>query len=286
MEEILFTKMHGAGNDYIYINCLDSVPENVEELAIAMSDRHTGVGSDGLILIMPSEVADFRMRMYNADGSEGMMCGNASRCIAKYVHDYGLTDKSVIALETRAGVKTLTLHTDESGDVRSVTVDMGKPDFSSRAVPVATDADTLIDSPVSTSTGDYRITAVSMGNPHGVIFLDSAPTDEHVLVAGRELERHPMWPERANIEWAHVLGRHLIEMRVWERGSGETMACGTGACAVAVAAATLGLTDRDVTVRLRGGDLKITWNASDGHVLMSGPAATVMEGRYFTNRTK
>ena len=281
MEEILFTKMHGAGNDYLYVNCMDSVPSDIPQLAMDMSDRHKGVGADGLILIMPSDVADFRMRMFNADGSEGRMCGNASRCIAKYVHDYGLTDATTVTLETLSGVRTLVMHPDADGDVGMVTVDMGAPVLEAARVPVECGAERMLRKPVMTSAGELEITAVSMGNPHGVIFIDTPVADFDVHGVGRELECHAMWPDRANIEFARVLSDTDIEMRVWERGSGETLACGTGACATAVAASLSGLTSREVTLHLLGGDLKIRWDRSTDHVFMTGPAATIMEGRYF-----
>lgn len=274
---IRFTKMHGLGNDYIYIDCLQGAPADPEALAVEMSDRHTGVGADGIILIMPSDVADFRMRMFNADGSEGKMCGNASRCIGKYVYDNGLTDKRLVTLETLSGVKVLSLDVKE-GKVEAVTVDMGVPEIEAVAVPVATDKSTFINETVETSAGPLRINAVSMGNPHGVVFVDDPATaDVHGL--GRELECHPMWPDRANIEFASVTGPSSIKMRVWERGSGETMACGTGACATVVAAVLNGLTSREVTVTLLGGDLEIEWG-DDGHIYMRGPATTVFTGEY------
>lgn len=274
MEEILFTKMHGAGNDYIYIDCRGGVPSEPERLAIEMSDRHFGVGSDGLILIMTSEVADFKMRMFNADGSEGRMCGNASRCIAKYVHDYGLTDKLTVTLETLSGIKVLEMHPDADGRVERVTVDMGEPEIGVTEIEVATQA------------GVMKVTPVSMGNPHGVVFIETSPKDFDVHGIGRELELHPMWPDRANIEFARVVSRGEIEMRVWERGSGETLACGTGACATATAAIRLGLTERKVRLRLVGGDLDIRWDEKSGHIFMTGPAVTVMEGRYFRKKYK
>lgn len=285
MEEILFTKMHGIGNDYIYINCLASTPPEIEQLSIEMSRPHTGVGSDGIILICPSEVADFRMRIFNADGSEARMCGNGSRCVGKYVWDYGLTDSLTVTLETLGGIKTIQLHQDADGEVRSATVDMGAPINLPALVPViAPTADPLIEYPVETSAGKVLLTAVSMGNPHGVIFVDDLSTiDVHAL--GRELECHPMWPDRANIEFAQLIGDDHIRMRVWERGSGETMACGTGACATAVAAMLTGRTSDCVTVSLLGGDLSIRL-AKDGHVFMTGPAATVYEGRYFRKSPK
>lgn len=276
-EVIKFTKMHGLGNDYIYINCLEGAPRDPAALAIEMSDRHKGVGADGIILIMDSNVADFKMRMFNADGSEGKMCGNASRCIGKYVYEQGLTDKQIIRLETLSGIKILSLDV-KAGKVEAVTVDMGEPVIDSELVPVISDKPSVINATVSTSAGDIRINAVSMGNPHGVIFVDNLDTiDVHAL--GRELELHPMWPDKANIEFAQVVAPDRIRMRVWERGSGETLACGTGACATAVAAAINGLTDREVTVDLLGGPLEIDWG-DDGHVYMKGGATTVYSGSY------
>lgn len=274
---ITFTKMHGLGNDYIYIDCMKEEVADPASLAVEMSDRHRGVGGDGIILIMPSEVADFRMRMFNADGSEGKMCGNASRCIAKYVYEAGLTDKAIITLETLSGVKVLSMDI-KDGEVTAVTVDMGMPEIDCEAVPVTSDKRQLVDEPVATSAGEVRLTAVSMGNPHGVIFVaDPQKADVHGL--GRELECHPMWPDKANIEFAAVTDPTHITMRVWERGSGETQACGTGACATVVAAVLGGHTEREVTVTLPGGDLEIEWG-DDGHVYMKGPAETVFTGQY------
>lgn len=278
MNEISFTKMHGLGNDYIYIHCPADEPHLLPELSIEMSQRHTGVGGDGIILIEPSEVADFKMRIFNADGSEAKMCGNGSRCVGKYVFDHNLTDKRTIKLETLAGIRTLELHVDEeSGKVESVTVDMGEPELSPEAVPVRA-SEKLVSAPVKTSMGEMRITAVSMGNPHGVIFM---PTLEGLPITsiGPELERHEMWPDRANIEFASIVAPDVIEMQVWERGSGVTMACGTGACATAVAAALNGFTGKRVTVKLPGGELRIEWR-EDGHVYMTGPATEVFEGKY------
>ncbi len=276
-EVIKFTKMHGLGNDYIYINCLEGAPRDPSALAVEMSDRHKGVGADGIILIMDSNVADFKMRMFNADGSEGKMCGNASRCIGKYVYEQGLTDKQIIKLETLSGIKILSLDV-KAGKVDAVTVDMGEPVIDSQLVPVVSELPSVINAAVSTSAGDVKINAVSMGNPHGVVFVDSLDdVDVHRL--GRELEVHPMWPDRANIEFAEVISPQRIRMRVWERGSGETLACGTGACATAVAAAINGLTDREVAVELLGGTLEIDWG-DDGHVYMKGGATTVYSGCY------
>ena len=276
-EVIHFTKMHGIGNDYIYINCMESTPERLPELAREMSDRHMGVGGDGIVLICPSEVADFRMRMFNNDGSEARMCGNASRCIAKYVHDHNLSHNDTISLETLSGVKALSLNM-EGDEVASVTVDMGEPSLEKGDIPVISTADKVVETAVDTPYGRVEVTAVSMGNPHGVIFVDTienVPFDD----LGPYMERHEMWPDRANIEFAQVLSPDLIRMRVRERGTGETLACGTGACATAVAAALTGRTGRDVTLRLRGGDLRIRW-ADNGHVLMTGPATEVFEGVY------
>ncbi|MCI9607714.1 MAG: diaminopimelate epimerase [Muribaculaceae bacterium] len=275
MKDIHFTKMHGIGNDYIYIDCSDGEPEELPELAVRLSDRHKGIGGDGIILICPSDRADFKMRIFNADGSEAKMCGNGSRCVGKYVYDKGLTDKKTVTLETLAGIKTLDMKTSD-GKVESVTVDMGKPVLTPAEIPVVTDIPLSVDIPVQTSLGKVRVTAVSMGNPHGVIFTEDL-SDEFVLTLGPELEKHPMWPDRANIEFARVDSRHHITMRVWERGSGETMACGTGACATAVAAQLTGRADSDVTIALAGGDLSISLGG-DGHVYMTGGATTVFEG--------
>lgn len=264
METIQFTKMHGIGNDYVYVDCTKHPVSDPQGLSREVSPRHTGIGSDGLILILPSEKADFKMRIFNADGSEAMMCGNGSRCVGKYVYDHGLTDRTSLTLETLSGVKYLTLHLDEAtGQVESVTVDMGEPG---------------LEQPASLPEG---LTAVSMGNPHAVKFLESKPDDTRVLGEGPALECHPCFPDRANIEFAHIVSPTEIEMRVWERGSGETMACGTGACATVVAAAHRGLTGREnVTIHLRGGDLNISWNAQTNHVLMTGPATEVFSGEY------
>ena len=277
---IRFTKMHGAGNDYIYVNAMECCPENPNALSIAVSDRHKGVGSDGLVLIMPSEVADFRMRMFNADGSEAQMCGNASRCIAKYVYDKGLTTKTQVTLETMKGIKILNMHL-KDGVVDSVTVDMGEPILEPNEIPVVSnDGNNLVAAPISTAAGEYRMTSVSMGNPHGVIFVeDLDKVDVHTT--GRELEIHPIWPEKANIEFAQVLNNHEIKMRVWERGSGETMACGTGACATTVAAVLEGRTDREVTMHLLGGDLHIVWDEATNHVMMTGPAEFICDGEFY-----
>lgn len=278
MTEIKFTKMHGCGNDYIYIDATQSCPDNLQQLAVAMSNRHTGVGSDGLVLVMKSEVADFRMRMFNADGSEAQMCGNAARCVGKFVYDNNLTDKTTITLETLAGIKTIDLHL-VNGIVESATVDMGSPILDAPLIPVALPVGKVINHPVITESGVMRFTAVSMGNPHAVFFVNEI-TDTLVNVTGRELEVNPIFPEKANIEFARVINDHEIEMRVWERGSGETMACGTGACATAVAAHLTGLAAPEVTIHLLGGDLHIRWDKDTDRVYLTGPAVTTFHATY------
>ena len=279
MKEIRFTKMHGISNDYIYINCMSSLPDNLSDLSIEMSNRHTGVGGDGIILICPSQVADFKMRIFNADGSEAEMCGNGIRCVGKYVYDNGLTDKTDITLETLAGIKELHLNVVD-GYVSTVRVNMGHPILKASLIPVVYDGQEMLEAEVATSSGSVGITAVSMGNPHGVIFSDDIDK-LNIAGIGRELETHPIWPERANIEFVKVMSRREIAMRVWERGSGETMACGTGACAAAVASVLTGRTDRKVTVHLKGGDLSIEWDSADNNVYMTGPAETVFIGKYY-----
>lgn len=274
---IRFTKMHGAGNDYIYINAIDSCPANLPELSNEMSDRHKGVGSDGVVLIMPSDKADFRMRMFNADGSEGEMCGNASRCVAKYVYDKGLTSKRKITLETLAGIKVLEITKVVDEKVREVKVDMGEPSFAPENIPTKSNCE-VIDMPISTSLGTLNLTAVGTGNPHGVVIMDSV-SDLDIDSIGPEIQNNELFPRKANIEFVRIINRNEIEMRVYERGSGETMACGTGACASVVATSRLGLTDRRATVHLKGGDLQIHW-AENNHVYMTGEAATVFEGEY------
>ena len=279
-KEVRFTKMHGAGNDYIYLDATGEMPEDLPELSRRMSDPHFGVGSDGLVAVMTSDIADFRMRMFNSDGSEAEMCGNASRCIAKFVYEKGLTDSETVTLETLAGIKVLHLHVRE-GVVESVTVDMGAPVLEPASVPVQSLDPKLRLAEEETVDGrTYRITGVSMGNPHGVIFVDEID-DDLVLRQGPLLEVAPIFPSKANIECAKVLDLSTIEMRVWERGSGETLACGTGACATAVAAALNGLTGREVDVRLRGGTLHIRWDEADGHVFMTGPAAFICDGVFY-----
>ena len=271
-----FTKMQGLGNDYVYVNCLKEKLENPSKTAIQVSDRHFGIGSDGLILINPSEVADFEMEMYNADGSRGEMCGNGIRCVAKYVYDYGLTDKTQISVETLGGIKYLDL-TVENGKVKLVKVDMGRPILEPAQIPIVAEGDTVIDAPILVDGKEYRMTGVSMGNPHTVVFMDDVKNLE-IEKIGPLFENHERFPKRINTEFVKVLDRKTVEMRVWERGSGETLACGTGACAVAVACILNGLTENEVTVKLLGGDLQIQWDREKDTVFMTGPAVTVFDG--------
>ena len=271
-----FTKMHGCGNDYIYVNCLEETVEDPERTAVYVSDRHFGIGSDGLILIHPSQVADFRMAMYNADGSEGKMCGNGVRCIAKYVYDYGLTDKKQIAIETLGGIKYLDLAV-EDGKVVQVKVDMGAPIFEPEQIPVKLGVDRCVNEPLTVGGKEYQITAVSMGNPHAVVFVEN--TDSLALdVIGPEFEHHEVFPDRINTEFVQVLNRNEVNMRVWERGSGETLACGTGTCATVVACVLNGLTEDEITVHLLGGDLLLCYDRERNTVWMTGPAAVVCDG--------
>ena len=274
-----FTKMQGIGNDYVYVNCLQETIENPSELAKKISDRHYGVGSDGLIMINPSDKADFEMEMYNADGSRGEMCGNGIRCVAKYVYDYGLTDKTSISVETLAGIKYLDL-TVEDGKVVLVKVDMGKPMLRPEEVPVVSEKEEVIDEPITVDGQEYRMTCVSMGNPHAVVFIDQDVKEFPLETVGVKFENHERFPKRVNTEFVNVLDRHTAQMRVWERGSGETLACGTGACAVAVACALNGLTEDEVTVKLLGGDLLIKWDREKDTVYMTGPAAVVFDGEW------
>lgn len=270
-----FTKMHGIGNDYIYIDCFKEKVEKPEEIAIKYSDRHKGIGGDGVILIMPSEVADFRMRMFNADGSEGKMCGNGTRCVGKYVYDRGLTDKTEITLETLSGIKYLTLHV-ENGAVESVTVDMGECSFAPADIPLYADSE-QIKAPLTLCGKDWEITCVSMGNPHCIVFTDKLKNLDIERI-GTAFENNPIFPERVNTEFVKVIDSNTISMRVWERGCGETLACGTGACAAAVAAVKNGYCKKntDIRVKLKGGDLII--NYTNDTVYMTGETSLVFEG--------
>ena len=273
-------KMHGIGNDYIYFNCLKQEIPEPEKLAVRLSDRHKGVGGDGIVLILPSGRADFRMRMFNADGSEGKMCGNAARCVGKYVYDLGLTDRTELTLETLSGVKNLRLHL-SSGIVSAVTVDMGRAVWEAGKIPVALGQPEVVDEPCTINGQPYRITCVSMGNPHCVIFGGN-PAQIPLEQIGPCFENLSLFPERINTEFVEVKSPRRLVMRVWERGSGETMACGTGACAAVAAAVKCGhaKADEDVTVQLPGGELTIRYQ-SDGRVLMTGPAQFVFRGELF-----
>lgn len=272
-----FTKMHGCGNDYVYVDCTNEMIENPSEVSKYVSDRHFGIGSDGLILICSSETADFRMAMYNADGSEGAMCGNGIRCVAKYVYDKGLTDKKNISIETKSGIKELEL-TVEDGKVALVKVNMGAPILKAKDIPVDVDTEKCIDSDINVDGKDYKITCVSMGNPHAVTFIDEDVKTFPIEKIGPKFENHPMFPDRVNTEFVQVLNRHEVNMRVWERGSGETLACGTGTCATVVACVLNGLTDDEVTVHLLGGDLFIKYDRENDTVWMTGPAVIAFEG--------
>ena len=271
----LFYKMHGCGNDYIYFNCFNTVIENPEELAVRLSDRHFGIGGDGIVLICRSDVADAKMRMFNADGSEGKMCGNAIRCVGKFLYDSGICKKRELSVETLSGIKYLKLFGDCGIDW--VSVDMGKPAFQPAKIPVLLEGDKIINRSVEVAGRQYKINCVSMGNPHCVIFVqDTDNTD--IREEGRKFERNPLFPEGVNTEFVQVLDRRTIRMRVWERGSGETLACGTGACASVVMATENGFVDKgeEITVKLTGGDLRIRYN--DDGVTMTGGAQMVFEG--------
>lgn len=272
-----FTKMHGIGNDYVYVDCTEKELENPGWVSRFVSDRHFGIGSDGLILIRRSDQADFRMDMYNADGSQGEMCGNGIRCVAKYVYDYGLTDQEEISVETLAGIKYLKL-TIENGKVSRVRVNMGTPILDPEQIPVLARTKPVVQEPIEVCGREWKMTCVSMGNPHAVVFVDMPVKDFPLEEIGPHFEKHERFPRRINTEFVRVIDRSTMEMRVWERGSGETLACGTGTCATAVAAVLNGFCDRQVTVHLLGGDLEIEWNKEDGCVYMTGPATAVFDG--------
>ncbi len=271
-----FAKMQGCGNDYIYVDCFKETVENPQETAIKISDRHFGVGSDGLILIYPSKVADFKMTMYNADGSEGKMCGNGIRCVAKYVYDFGLTDKTELKIETLSGIKTLKLNIKDK-KVDTVQVDMGSPILVPEQIPVKFEGEIMVDEAVAVNGLEYHLTCVSMGNPHAVVFVDNIKI-LNLEKIGPDFEQHKIFPDKVNTEFIHIIDKNTIEMRVWERGSGETLACGTGACASVVACILNGLTGDEVLVHLLGGDLKIKYDREKNTVLMTGPAELVCTG--------
>ena len=281
MKEIDFFKMEGLGNDYVYLICMEQVPDDLSRLAKDISDRHFGVGSDGLVVITRSEVADFRMIMFNSDGSEAQMCGNASRCIALLAYKEGLSAKKEFTLETRAGIKQLKLNL-QGEEIDSVSVNMGKPFLKSDEIPVVkADVDRpVVVHNVEAGGESLDINCVGMGNPHGVIFKQV--DEEFFLTYGPQLEKHEIWPEKANVEFVEVLDPHTVRMRVWERGTGETLACGTGACATAVACILTGRTENDVTVIMKGGQLNIRLNEK-GEVIMTGDARLVARGTYFWN---
>lgn len=273
-----FTKMHGCGNDYVYFDCTSQQIVDESAAAIKLSDRHFGIGGDGIIIIKRGTKADFEMVMYNADGSRGAMCGNGIRCVAKYVYDNGLTDKTSMTIESMGAVKYIDVQV-ENGRVVSARVDMGKPILQSAEIPVICDSEKAINMPINVGGVDYKMTCVSMGNPHAVVFIDKSPKDFPLEQVGPLFENNKVFPDRTNTEFAYVVDRKNIEMRVWERGSGETLACGTGTCATVVAAILNGYVDNDVTVHLIGGNLQIQWSGNeDDSVFMTGPAETVFSG--------
>ncbi|MDQ6420840.1 diaminopimelate epimerase [Paenibacillus sp. LHD-117] len=273
-----FTKMHGLGNDFIVVEGERQLPDNASELALDLCNRFFGIGADGLVYILPSEKADFRMRIINSDGSEAEQCGNAIRCVAKYVYDNGLTNQEEITIETLgAGVQKVQLTIGEGNKVQTVRVDMGEPILQGLQVPTTVDAERVIEHPIEVDGRTFAFTAVSMGNPHCVIYVDDAVNFD-LDTWGPKLETHPMFPRKINVEFVTVNSRSQADMRVWERGAGPTLACGTGACATLVASVLTGATDRAATVSLKGGDLLIEWNEADNHVYMTGPAAEVFRG--------
>ena len=278
-----FTKMHGLGNDYVYMDAINQNIENRAELAKFVSDRHFGIGSDGLILICPSEVADFKMQMFNSDGSEAEMCGNGIRCVGKFVYDKGLTNKTTISIETLAGIKVLEMQ-EEQGKIKLVKVDMGEPILEPERIPVKSEEYPVTNLKLNAENREFVFSCVSMGNPHAITFIKEDVNTFDICKYGKILENDEAFPNRANIEFVNVLDEKTLKMRVWERGAGETLACGTGACGVAVAAILNNYTQRKVKVKLLGGDLEIEWNKEDNHVYMTGPATTVFEGQIFLNK--
>lgn len=274
-----FTKMHGLGNDYVYMSTFDQQePADLKALAVAVSDRHFGIGGDGLIMILPSERADARMRMFNADGSEGEMCGNGVRCVAKYIHDHGIAPRNRVTVETGRGVLTLNLEI-EGGKARRVRVDMQAPILQSAAIPTTLPGDPPLDAPLTVEGRTLAVTAVSMGNPHAVVFVDDV-AQFPVEQIGAAIEHHPAFPKRVNVHFVEVIGPNEVRMRTWERGSGITLACGTGACAVCVAGVLTGRTERQILAHLPGGDLELEWPGDDQSVFMTGPATEVFSGEW------
>ena len=276
---IKFTKMHGLGNDYVYIDAINQKIENESSLAKFVSNRHFGIGSDGLILICKSDIADFKMRMFNSDGSEAEMCGNGIRCVGKFVYDKGLTDKTIVKIETLAGIKTLALNTKE-GKVETARVDMGEPILEAEKIPVISKEQPVKNLELEAENKKFKFTCVSMGNPHAITIVENTKEFD-VEKYGKILEVDKAFPKKANIEFAQIIDKENIKMRVWERGAGETLACGTGACATAVACNLNGLTGRKVNIELLGGTLNIEWNEKDNHVYMTGPAVTVFDGELY-----
>lgn len=276
---IKFTKMHGLGNDYVYIDAINQKIENESSLAKFVSNRHFGIGSDGLILICKSDSADFKMRMFNSDGSEAEMCGNGIRCVGKFVYDKGLTDKTTVKIETLAGIKTLVLNT-KDGKVETARVDMGEPILEAEKIPVISKEQPVKNLELEAENKKFKFTCVSMGNPHAITIVENTKEFD-VEKYGKILEVDKAFPKKANIEFAQIIDKENIKMRVWERGAGETLACGTGACATAVACNLNGLTDRKVNIELLGGTLNIEWNEKDNHVYMTGPAVTVFDGELY-----
>ena len=272
-----FTKMHGAGNDYVYVNCFEETVENPEQVAMQVSNRNFGIGSDGLILIMPSSVADVRMRMFNSDGSESEMCGNGIRCVAKYAYDHGIVSGKEITAETGAGILTLQLVTNDRNRVEKVRVNMGKPRLARAEIPMQGEPDArVVDEPLNILHTTFRITSISMGNPHCVIFVDDVENFQ-VEKYGPLIENHELFPRRTNVEFVQIISPTEVRQRTWERGAGETLACGTGASAVCVAGVLNGLTEKKILNHLSGGDLELEW-AEDGHLYMTGPATEVYSG--------
>ena len=273
---MIFTKMHGLGNDYVCINCFRERVEDPPGFARALCDRHYGIGADGLILICPSKVSDFKMEIYNSDGSVAGMCGNGIRCLGKYVYDYRLTGKETLSIETKSGIRNMHLHI-KDGKACGAMVDMGVPRLNAHSIPILSEKDLVINDPIEVQKKNYRMTGISMGNPHAVIFSEEI-NGISLEETGRELEFHPRFPERANIEFCHVTARDRMEIRVWERGVGETLACGTGACAAVVASVLNDLTDEEVIVKLLGGELSVRWDRKVNHVFLEGPAVKVFDG--------
>ncbi len=272
-----FTKMHGTGNDYVYVDCLSQHVNDPMNLARAVSDRHCGIGSDGLVLLLPSAIADVRMRMFNADGSEAEMCGNGIRCLAKFAYDHGLVRVNPMRVETDAGVKVLDLTIGPDGKVSAATVDMGEPALHPKVIPVAIEGDRAVDVPISAGGTKFRMTCVSMGNPHAVIYVEDVSAVDLQKV-GPELEHHAMFPNRVNVQFVQVQSAGEVTMRTWERGSGATMACGTGASAVCVAGVLTDRSGRDIRAHLPGGDLRVVWRQDNNHVYLTGPAVEVFSG--------